>query len=97
MVVVDSYETETASFWKREGADPASIATEIFFLPTATVLEKEGTMVNTNRLLQWHDRAIEPGGRGAFGPLLLLRTRESRLKGVVRGIRRIRKTARCSI
>ena len=62
MVVLDAYETETASFWKREGVDPASIGTEMFFLPTATILEKEGTMVNTNRLLQWHDRAIEPAG-----------------------------------
>jgi formate dehydrogenase major subunit len=62
MVVVDKYETETASFWKREGADPASIGTEMFFFPTATVLEKEGTMVNTSRLLQWHDRALHPAG-----------------------------------
>jgi formate dehydrogenase major subunit len=62
MVVIDSYETETASFWRREGADPATIGTEMFFLPAATVLEKEGTMVNTNRLLQWHDRALSPAG-----------------------------------
>jgi formate dehydrogenase major subunit len=62
MVVIDSYETETASFWRREGRDPADIATEMFYLPAATVLEKEGTMVNTNRLLQWHDRAVEPAG-----------------------------------
>jgi formate dehydrogenase major subunit len=62
MVVLDAYETETASFWKREGVDPASIGTEMFFIPTATVLEKEGTMVNTNRLLQWHDRALAPAG-----------------------------------
>ena len=62
MVVVDSYETETASFWRREGADPAKIGTEMFFLPCATVLEKDGTMVNTNRMLQFHDKAIEPAG-----------------------------------
>jgi formate dehydrogenase major subunit len=62
MVVVDSYETETASFWKREGRDPAGVGTEMFYLPVATVLEKEGTMVNTNRLLQWHDRALDPPG-----------------------------------
>jgi formate dehydrogenase major subunit len=62
MVVIDAYETETASFWRRDGADPATIGTEMFFLPSATVLEKEGTMVNTNRLLQWHDRAIAPAG-----------------------------------
>ena len=62
MVVVDSYETETASFWKREGTDPTTVGTEMFFLPAATILEKEGTMVNTNRLLQWHDRAVDPAG-----------------------------------
>ncbi|MDP9111129.1 MAG: molybdopterin-dependent oxidoreductase, partial [Candidatus Eremiobacteraeota bacterium] len=63
MVNVDSYETETASFWKREGADPATIGTECFFIPAATVLEKEGTMTNTNRLLQFHEKAIEPAGK----------------------------------
>lgn len=62
MVVIDSYETETSAFWKREGTDPASISTEIFALPAATILEKDGTMVNTNRLLQWHDRAVLPAG-----------------------------------
>ena len=62
MVVIDSYETETAAFWRREGADPATIGTELFFLPAANILEKDGTMVNTNRLLQWHDRAISPPG-----------------------------------
>jgi formate dehydrogenase major subunit len=61
-VNVDSYETETAAFWKREGIDPTTIATECFFIPAATILEKDGTMVNTNRLLQWHDKAIEPIG-----------------------------------
>ena len=62
MVVVDSYETETASFWRREGADPSKIGTEMFFLPCATVLEKDGTMVNTNRMLQFHDKALQPAG-----------------------------------
>ena len=62
MVNLDSYETETASFWAREGADPGTIATECFFIPAATILEKEGTMTNTNRLLQWHDKAVEPAG-----------------------------------
>ncbi len=62
MVNVDAYETETASFWRREGAEPATIATECFFIPSGTILEKSGTMVNTNRLLQWHDKAIEPVG-----------------------------------
>jgi len=59
-VNVDSYENETSSFWKREGADPSKIGTECFFLPAATVLEKDGTMTNTNRMLQFHEKAVEP-------------------------------------
>ena len=62
MVVMDSYETETVAFWQREGADPTKIGTEMFYIPVATVLEKEGTMVNTNRMLQFHDKAIAPAG-----------------------------------
>ena len=62
MVNIDAYETETASFWRREGVDPTSIGTEVFFLPASTILEKEGTMVNTNRLLQWHDKAVDAPG-----------------------------------
>jgi formate dehydrogenase major subunit len=62
MVNVDWYETETASFWNREGADPSKIGTECFYIPAATVLEKEGVMVNTNRVLQFHDKALEPAG-----------------------------------
>ena len=62
VVNVDSYDNETISFWRREGADPSTIGTEVFFLPAATVLEKEGTMTQTSRLLQWHDQAVHPAG-----------------------------------
>ena len=62
LVNIDSYENETVSFWRREGADPSKIATEVFFLPGATVLEKDGTMTQTSRLLQGHDKAVEPMG-----------------------------------
>ncbi|HEV3152393.1 MAG TPA: formate dehydrogenase-N subunit alpha [Candidatus Baltobacteraceae bacterium] len=61
-VNVDAFENETSSYWKREGADPSQIATECFFIPAATVVEKEGTMTNTNRLLQFHEKAVEPAG-----------------------------------
>lgn len=61
-VNVDHFENETSSFWKREGADPSTIGTECFFIPAATILEKDGTMTNTNRMLQFHDKAIEPIG-----------------------------------
>ena len=62
LVVRDMFETESASFWKREGADPAAIGTEVFFLPAAGVAEKAGTFTNTMRLIQFHEKAVDPPG-----------------------------------
>ena len=60
MVVRDFYETETAAYWKRPGIDPTKIPTEIFFLPAATHVEKEGSFTNTSRLIQYREKAVEP-------------------------------------
>ncbi len=60
MVVRDYFETETAAFWKRPGVDPKTIGTEVFFLPAAHVAEGQGTFTNTQRLLQQHDKAVDP-------------------------------------
>jgi formate dehydrogenase major subunit len=62
MVCQDLFETETAAFWKREGVDPASIGTEVFFMPAASVAEKAGTFTNTQRLVQFHEKAVDPPG-----------------------------------
>jgi formate dehydrogenase major subunit len=68
MVVRDLYETETASFWKdspevKSGkVKPEEIKTEVFFLPAAAVAEMEGSFTNTQRLAQWHDKAVDPSG-----------------------------------
>jgi formate dehydrogenase major subunit len=66
MVVRDLYETETASFWKdapevNSGElKPEEIGTEVFLLPAAATAETDGSYTNTQRLLQWHDRAADP-------------------------------------
>lgn len=60
MVMRDLYETETAAYWKRPGIDPTKIPTEVFFLPAASHVEKEGSFTNTQRLVQYRDKAIEP-------------------------------------
>jgi len=66
MVVRDLVETETAAFWRdspevqRGELDPAQIGTEVFFLPAAAHTEKDGSFTNTQRLLQWHHKAVEP-------------------------------------
>ena len=62
MVVIDLWETETAAFWKRPGVDPASIDTDVFFLPAASSLEKEGSVCSSSRWVQWRYKGIEPPG-----------------------------------
>ncbi len=68
LVVRDLQETESACFW-REGPEvesgelrPQEIPTEVFFLPAASHVEKNGSFTNTQRLLQWHEQAVEPPG-----------------------------------
>ena len=41
---------------------PEEIATEVFLLPAAATAEMDGTYTNTQRLIQWHDRAADPPG-----------------------------------
>jgi formate dehydrogenase major subunit len=64
LVVLDWFEIESAVFWKSDpnGPPPADVKTEVFFLPAAAAPEKEGSLTNTQRLLQWHDKAIDPLG-----------------------------------
>jgi formate dehydrogenase major subunit len=66
LVVRDLVEIETASFWydspEIESGElkTEDIATEVFFLPAASHVEKDGSFTNTQRLLQWHHKAVEP-------------------------------------
>ena len=63
LVAVDLWETETASFWQKEaGVNPADINTEVFMLPAAASLEKEGSISNSGRWVQWRYKAVEPLG-----------------------------------
>ena len=41
---------------------PSEIGTEVFFIPAAAAQEKEGSLTNTQRLIQWHKKAIDPSG-----------------------------------
>jgi formate dehydrogenase major subunit len=68
LVVRDLSDLETASFWRdspevRSGElRTEDIQTEVFLMPAAAHVEKEGSFTNTQRLLQWKDRALEPPG-----------------------------------
>src|SRR5437764_12627918 len=59
---------EAATFWvdapevERGEMKPEDIETEIFFFPAAGHAEKEGAFTNTQRLLQWRNKAVDPPG-----------------------------------
>ena len=68
LVVRDLQLVETATFWK-DGPEiqtgeltTEELGVEVFFLPGAAHTEKDGTFTNTQRLLQWHHKAVEPPG-----------------------------------
>jgi len=62
MVVVDIFLTETAEVWKAPGTNPKDVKTEVFFIPAAPAAEKDGSLTNTMRLIQWHQKAVDPPG-----------------------------------
>jgi len=68
LVVRDFQLTETAEFWRdapeihRGEVRPQDIGTEVFFFPAAAHTEKDGSFTNTQRLLQWHHKALDPPG-----------------------------------
>jgi formate dehydrogenase major subunit len=68
LVVRDFTMIESATFWK-DGPEIATgelrtedIQTEVFFLPAAAHTEKSGTFTQTQRMLQWHHKAVSPPG-----------------------------------
>ena len=68
VVVRDLQEIESATFWK-DGPEIRSgelrtedIQTEVFLMPAASHVEKEGSFTQTQRLVQWRDQALEPPG-----------------------------------
>ena len=60
MVNVNIFDNETASFWKGPGMKPGEIKTEVFFLPCYTSVEKEGSITNSGRWMQWRYAAAKP-------------------------------------
>jgi anaerobic selenocysteine-containing dehydrogenase len=68
LVVRDMVEMESACWWykspeiERGELKTADIGTGVFFLPAAGHTEKQGTFVNTQRLLQSREKAVPPPG-----------------------------------
>ncbi|WCB92192.1 Formate dehydrogenase 2 subunit alpha (cytochrome c-553) [Baekduia alba] len=66
LVVRDFAEIETATFWRdapevQAGeVTPEDIGTEVFLMPAASHVEKEGSFTQTQRMVQWRDKALDP-------------------------------------
>lgn len=59
-VVLDAYPIETTEAWKLDDTAPEDCHTEVFAMPSALVAEKEGSFTQTQRMVQWHDKSVEP-------------------------------------
>jgi formate dehydrogenase major subunit len=98
LVVRDFHLIETAEFWRdspeieRGQTKPTEIGTEVFFFPAASHAEKDGTFTNTQRLLQWHHKAVEPPG-DARSELHFIYHLGLRLKELYKGSRKHRDRA----
>lgn len=62
LMVTDLFRTETAEFWRAPDSSPESVATEVFLLPAAAGIEKDGSRTNSARWVQWTDKGPEPPG-----------------------------------
>jgi formate dehydrogenase major subunit len=68
LVVRDLQLIESATFWKDAPEiatgelSTTDIGTEVFFFPAAAHTEKNGTFTQTQRMLQWRHKAVEPPG-----------------------------------
>jgi formate dehydrogenase major subunit len=62
MVNVNLFDNETGSFWRGPGMNPAEVKTEVFMLPACVSVEKEGSVTNSGRWMQWRYEGPKPLG-----------------------------------
>jgi formate dehydrogenase major subunit len=65
LVVGEIYPDETSEFWKSPGIsaeEMQKINTTVYRLPCAGFAEKDGSMTNSSRWLQWKNAALPPPG-----------------------------------
>ncbi|HLQ52606.1 MAG TPA: formate dehydrogenase-N subunit alpha [Terriglobales bacterium] len=66
LVVGEIYPDETSEFWKAPGIstdEMKNIQTTVYRLPCAGFAEKDGSMTNSSRWLQWKNIAVPPPGQ----------------------------------
>jgi formate dehydrogenase major subunit len=76
LVVCELYPDETSGFWRSPGIsaeEMKTINTTVYRLPGAGFAEKDGTMVNSARWLQWKWIAVPPPGEAMLDQEILAR------------------------
>ena len=76
LVVCEIYPDETSGFWQSPGITPEelkTINTEVYRLPGAGFAEKDGTMTNSARWLQWKWVAVPSPGAAMLDQAVLAR------------------------
>jgi formate dehydrogenase major subunit len=72
MVNVNLFDNETGSFWQGPGVNPTLVKTEVFMLPACVSVEKEGSITNSGRWMQWRYQGPKPlGNSRADGDIIL--------------------------
>ncbi len=87
LVCVDLWETETSIFWKRPGlsqSDMEAIDTEVFMLPALASFEKEGSVTNSGRWMQWRYKCAD-GPPEARADLDIMGDLMTRIRGLYLG------------
>jgi formate dehydrogenase major subunit len=62
LVNVNLFDNETGSFWRGPVMNPSAIKTEVFMLPACVSVEKEGSITNSGRWMQWRYQGPKPLG-----------------------------------
>ncbi len=62
LVNVNLFDNETGSFWQGPDTEPTTIKTEVFMLPACVSVEKEGSITNSGRWMQWRYQGPRPLG-----------------------------------
>ncbi|MFH1423261.1 MAG: molybdopterin-dependent oxidoreductase [Planctomycetota bacterium] len=58
LVVYDSFENETAAFWKSVREDIKDSKTDVYLFPATLLGEHRGTYTNSCRWIQWQDKGL---------------------------------------
>ncbi len=62
LVNVNLFPNETGDFWEGPDIDPLKVKTEVFMLPACVSVEKEGSITNSGRWMQWRYEGPKPLG-----------------------------------